>query len=383
MMLLSACWSFVRQLWVEVTYSCWCSTDIYQLCPGRTLSSDNAYLKIIPIAASCKGVLDALLTLSASYRKEYCPDRHEVIQQRETECKMETVRWLTNHIRSSEHTLPCLLVIMLLVHHCMVNEDGDHCWSVHLKAISGPISWSPTPSFPSLFAACQVVLASTACSLTDSRLPLSYEYQWLGSASSDELTRIDGTIGTSRAVLYIMNSITLSSGVGVRLVPITLMWFWLIILDNGNADPTGAWPGLSAWSDPPHVAWGRFGSRSNIGKDCGILPNCGPAVFALQASRVSPRIVYPVNSTDPVQVHSNTWRGCQSSFTLVSYHNWASPRGTTIHSHPSSLVYVHSCGNCKPSEWPIDYLWSSQCDQHQEQGGRIPRIICESEKWNY
>ena len=101
---------------------------------------------------------------------------------------------------------------MLLIHHCTVNEDEDHCWSLHLQAVNDLTLRDPTTSSPSLFTAYQAILARTACSLTDDRLPLPHEYHWLGSENSDELERVDGTIGISRAVLYIINSITASSG---------------------------------------------------------------------------------------------------------------------------------------------------------------------------
>lgn len=197
--------------------------DVYQLCPGRTLSSDNAYLVLIPFAAASEGVLNALLTLSASYRKEYCPDQYQAIQQREIDYKFRTLRWLNDHLQSDSHTLPCLLVIMLLVHYCMVNEDGDHCWCVHFTALNELILRSSTTSYPSLFTAFQAVLAKTACSLKDNRLPLSDHYHWLGTGTGEELTRIDGTVGVSRAVLYIINSITVSSA-NVGPVPSRLCW---------------------------------------------------------------------------------------------------------------------------------------------------------------
>lgn len=102
---------------------------------------------------------------------------------------------------------------MLLIHHCMVNEDGDHCWSLHLKGVNNFTLRDFTTSSPNHFIAFQAVLARTACSLTDDRLPLLHEYHWLSFGISDELERVDGTIGVSRAVLHIINSITASSDI--------------------------------------------------------------------------------------------------------------------------------------------------------------------------
>lgn len=97
----------------------------------------------------------------------------------------------------------------------MVNEDEDRCWSIHLKAVNRLTFCDSTISSPSHFIAFQAVLARTACSLTDDRLPLPHEYNWIGLGSSDELKRVDGTIGVSRAVLHIINSITASSDIKV------------------------------------------------------------------------------------------------------------------------------------------------------------------------
>lgn len=63
----------------------------------------------------------------------------------------------------------------------MVNEDRDHCWCVHFTALNELILRSSTTSYPSLFTAFQAVLARTACSLKDDRLPLSDHYHWLGT----------------------------------------------------------------------------------------------------------------------------------------------------------------------------------------------------------
>ncbi len=169
------------------------------------------YLNIIPVAAKSRGVLYALLTLSASYRKEYYSNQHEVIELRETEYKTQTMELLQRQLDRTSDTPSSLLIVLLLIHHCIVNEDGDHCWSVHSKAANDLVLRSRSPSPPSVFTAFQGVLARTACALTDDRLPLSHQYHWLGSWTESELGHIDGTTGISRAVLHTINLITEST----------------------------------------------------------------------------------------------------------------------------------------------------------------------------
>lgn len=147
-----------------------------------------------------------MLTLSASYRKEYYSDQYELIEQREAEYRARTISLLRSQLDHGSGTPVSCFIILLLIHHCMVNEDGDHCWSVHSKAANELRSLGPCS--PSVFTAFQVVLARTACPLKDSRVPLSHEYDWLGSGTENELRQIDGIIGVSRAVLHIINSIT-------------------------------------------------------------------------------------------------------------------------------------------------------------------------------
>ena len=76
-----------------------------------------------------------------------------------------------------------------------INEDENHCWSLHLQVVNDLTLHDPTTSSLSLLTAYQAILARTTCSLTDNQLPLPHEYYWLGSENSDELERVNGIIG--------------------------------------------------------------------------------------------------------------------------------------------------------------------------------------------
>ena len=130
-----------------------------------------------------------------------------------------------------------LPIILLLMRHCIVDEDGDHCWSVHSKAANILILLSPGPDAPSTFTAFQAVLARTACSLTDSRILLSHEHDWLGVGTENELWKIDGNTGITRAVLFTINSIIRFSHSKVGLIHHTYAYIRLIALESPS--PSG------------------------------------------------------------------------------------------------------------------------------------------------
>ncbi len=134
------------------------------------------------------------------------------MEQEEADHQKRTLIWLREDVSNPSQVSSCLLTIMLLMHHSIVDVE-ELRWSIHSKAANDLVRRSSTVISAYLFPAYQAVLARTACSLTDGQIPLSHEYDWLGSGTEDQLQRIDGITGVSRGMLHIINSITVHSGV--------------------------------------------------------------------------------------------------------------------------------------------------------------------------
>ena len=169
----------------------------------------------MPFANEDQGALHALLALSASYRKVYESRRSSGLEEVELSHRTQTMYYL----RASLSNRQCCVTIMLIVHYGVVNTLEEECWSVHFKAANQitaanlhHIGVSPS----SVFIAYQAILARTALPLYDDRIPQTTDYEWLLYGNEADLTQVDSITGLSREMLFIIATITYSSGVSLN-----------------------------------------------------------------------------------------------------------------------------------------------------------------------
>ena len=156
-------------------------TDIHQICPGRSLSDDNTYsTEVLRAAATDESALNALLALSASYRRELEPGQPQYAVA-ESHSMSKAVRCLRNNLGSFFNSSGwpsrrnCLVTLMLLTHYYVV-KPGELSWSVHVNAARNLIDGEPNyelVDFSSLrVIAFHEILAKTVCPLHHGLLPL-------------------------------------------------------------------------------------------------------------------------------------------------------------------------------------------------------------------
>jgi hypothetical protein len=190
-------------------------TDFYinGICPGRTVASQsNTYFSLLQLANTCLSTRYALLSLSASYIREYLPSQKDLYHHAELYFSTQALQALTAQISSGQDYEGAMATSMLLMHHSAVNNDDSLlCWSVHASIFDViPSGAVDLQSDIALFMRSQLVLARTA--QTSSQLQStqfhSVEQIWIDSDPSPEAQMIKGTLGLSSQLLSLISSIT-------------------------------------------------------------------------------------------------------------------------------------------------------------------------------
>jgi len=186
------------------------------ICPGRTLATQsNTYLALYQTAATCESTKYALLSLSASYIREYLHSDKERYQQAELYYSTQAFQALGQQISNGENYDAALATAMLLMHHGAITETDEStlCWSCHGNIFSIiPSEFINHTSEPALFMRTQLVLARTAQSaftLQNSPLPQSLETNdWVDSMPAGEAQKICSTLGMCPQLIYTISAIT-------------------------------------------------------------------------------------------------------------------------------------------------------------------------------
>lgn len=185
--------------------------DIHSFVPGRTFLSNNSYLDLVLVAERSEGARSALLSLSASYMKDYLRSDVTRYQQADHNYMLQAIQSLSKDLAYDEHTQSCLVTEMLLVHHGVVNElDSDVCWTCHIDMLDvlQQRNGFAASSEPALYMAYQFILAMTAQPIARIRARKPKRLDWIVDRKAGDLQQICGILGLSRRLLYLMASIT-------------------------------------------------------------------------------------------------------------------------------------------------------------------------------
>lgn len=186
------------------------------ICPGRTTATQsNAYLSLLQTANMCESTKFALLSLSASYIREYLHSDKERFHEAELYYSSQAFQALGQQISNGENYDGALSTAMLLMHHGMVNDSDDAslCWSVHANIFDIiPAELIDHASEPALFMRTQLTLArtgQTAYTLQNAPLPQALDTPtWLDSLPTTEAqTMICSTLGMSPQLISFLSTI--------------------------------------------------------------------------------------------------------------------------------------------------------------------------------
>lgn len=185
---------------------------MHSFVPGRTfLSKNNSYLDLILVAEKSEGARSALLSLSASYLKDYLSSDVTRYQEADHNYMVQAIQSLSKDLAFDENTQSCLVTEMLLVHHGVVNElDSDVCWTCHIDMLDFLQNRNgfEASSEPALYMAYQFILAMTAQPVARIRARKSKQLDWIVDRTAGNLQHICGILGLSRQLLYLVASTT-------------------------------------------------------------------------------------------------------------------------------------------------------------------------------
>lgn len=159
------------------------------------------------MAEKSEGARSALLSLSASYMKDYLSSDVTRYQEADHNYMVQAIQSLSKDLVFDERTQSCLVTEMLLVHHGVVNElDADVCWTCHIDMLDvlQQRSGFEASSEPALFMAYQYILAMTAQPETTIRARKPKQLDWIVDRNAGNLEQICGILGLSRRLLYLV-----------------------------------------------------------------------------------------------------------------------------------------------------------------------------------
>lgn len=185
------------------------------ICPGRTPAAQtNAYLSLLQTANMCESTKYAILSLSASYIREYLHSDKERYHQAELYYSAQAFQALGQQISNGENYDAALSTAMLLMHHGAINDSDEFslCWSVHANIFDViPSDALNHASDAALYMRTQLVLARTGqtnLTLQNAPLPQSLETNnWLESIPNGETHKICSILGMSPQLVYFISSI--------------------------------------------------------------------------------------------------------------------------------------------------------------------------------
>ncbi|KAF2814024.1 uncharacterized protein BDZ99DRAFT_410308 [Mytilinidion resinicola] len=185
------------------------------ICPGRTpTKTSNAYITLLRTADTCPSTRFALLSLSASYIEDYVHAEKERYHQAHLFYMTEALQSLARQITAGDSFDACLATSMLLLHHDAVNnvEESNMCWSVHASIFDTipPNQISPLCDAAS-FIRYQLILARTSktgAQLRNTKLHSLETAEWYDLIPQNETQCINGVLGLSPQLLFLISSIT-------------------------------------------------------------------------------------------------------------------------------------------------------------------------------
>ncbi|OAG05777.1 uncharacterized protein CC84DRAFT_735202 [Paraphaeosphaeria sporulosa] len=185
------------------------------ICPGRTPATQtNTYLSLFQTANICESTKFALLSLSASYIREYLHSDKERYHQAELYYSGQAFQALGQQISNGEDYDAALSTAMLLMHHGAINDSDEAslCWSVHANIFDIiPSEFIDHASEPALYMRTQLVLArtgQTAYTLESAPLPQSLQANnWLDGMQNGDAQKICSILGMSPQLVFFISSI--------------------------------------------------------------------------------------------------------------------------------------------------------------------------------
>jgi len=171
----------------------------------------NTYLNVLPIAENSEGARSAVLSLSATYMKDYIVSEATQYENADHIYMVQAVQSLITGLGLDESPETYLVTGMLLTQHSTVNDrESDPCWSCHVDMIDVLQQQDrfSNDSEPALSMIYQYILAMTAQSLTYIFARKPKQIDWIVECTDSEAERICGILGLSRQLLYLIGSIT-------------------------------------------------------------------------------------------------------------------------------------------------------------------------------
>lgn len=171
----------------------------------------NTYLNVLPIAENSEGARSAVLSLSATYMKDYIVSEATQYENADHVYMVQAVQSLITGLGLDESPETYLITGMLLTQHSTVNDrESDPCWSCHVDMIDVLQQQNrfSNDSEPAISMVYQYILAMTAQSLTQIFTRKPKRIEWIVECADSESERICGTLGLSRQLLYLIGSIT-------------------------------------------------------------------------------------------------------------------------------------------------------------------------------
>jgi hypothetical protein len=178
------------------------------------MADSNTYLSFIQTARSCESTRYALLSLSASYIREYLHAEKERFHQAELYYSTQALQALARQISHGESYDAALATSMLLMHHDVVNSSDETslCWSCHANVFDSiPTEYVNHHTDAAFFIRTQLALARTAQTsykLKHTQLHSLETNSWFEGVPTLEAQRICGISGLSPQLLFIISSAT-------------------------------------------------------------------------------------------------------------------------------------------------------------------------------
>ena len=187
------------------------------VCPTRTVLRDNAYgVEFLQILLTSGDMVNPVLTLSASYRKEHSAStslERKQIEYLEVRCGMETAREVREALAKGEVGGRTAVAAALLLHHATRNPDiYGRCWTNYLYPM---IDSAGVHLEANLAMASVAILAMTALPLQGRRFQ-SFDYNWIICGETNQVTKVNSTLGLSRMMIYCIHSITQEAKVPIQ-----------------------------------------------------------------------------------------------------------------------------------------------------------------------
>lgn len=184
--------------------------DVNNICVGRTVLKDNAYInEFLPILQSKGRTINPVLALSASYRKEYFLEgsfETRQIEYAEFRYSMETAKEVREGIVRGDVRASTAVAAALLGHHATLNSSMHQiCWTKYLYPM---IDSAAINLEANLAMAGVAILAMTVLPLNGERSFQHFDYHWIGFGEAEQLIQVNSALGLSRMMLYFTYSIT-------------------------------------------------------------------------------------------------------------------------------------------------------------------------------